>query len=429
MRRPTTTTTTTTANTSFGSRSNVRATSLACGEVVGQSSKLHNLNTPLRVRSLASGQMNDSSIAEITVSMGSSSYSHSSPTTMTSYTQEFPRKKKDYDPDCLDASIDGSFVDPYLDLSRKRPLKPEPQIPRFPVQEDSTEDDFQTAYSNQDYLRDRKSIQSPQELPRQRQQSQQPQQHPANVSTRSQRSSISALTEANTTHTSLPPDRVAKARQERRYWNDMVSRRTMTLGTLHRSTAEALFSLGHVHMQLKDYPNAMAAFQSSSKIFKALNGPTHLSVARSLDAYGLATLRHCKDEPGLLQAKQALDDAFSIRFHNLGVWHVDTVETYNRIASVYLHLGFLEKACTAYEEVYLVRKAIYGPKHPSVAISAHGLANVHMKMDQYEEAARFFRLALGVYRKMDLPTDHPTVARLLQDIQRLELQKVKRRGR
>jgi hypothetical protein len=105
-----------------------------------------------------------------------------------------------------------------------------------------------------------------------------------------------------------------------------------------------------------------------------------LSVGRALDAYGLAALRSLKTHARLRQAKSALDEAFAIRFHQLGVWHVDTVETFNKIASVHLHMGNFREACRAYEEVYLVRKAIFGMKHPSVAISAHSLANVHLKL-------------------------------------------------
>ena len=218
-------------------------------------------------------------------------------------------------------------------------------------------------------------------------------------------------------------ERLRIAQQEQSYWTGVVNNRSATLGTLHRHTAEAFLSLGHAHMRLNNYSEAMSSFQSSCKIFKALDGPTHVSVGRALDAFGLAALR-CKQGGAtyLIQAKTALEEAFAIRFHSLGVWHVDTVETFNKIASVYLHMGRLMEASLAYKEVYLVRKAIYGVNHPSVAISAHGLANVYLRMKQPEQSLLYFDVALGIYRSMHLPKGHPTVARLLNDRKRLRKQ-------
>ena len=83
-------------------------------------------------------------------------------------------------------------------------------------------------------------------------------------------------------------------------------------------------------------------------------------------------------------------------------------------------MGSLEEACRAYEEVYLVRKAIFGMNHPSVAISAHSLANVHLKLSQPEDSFSYYNIALEIYRSMGLSKTHPTVARLLRDRKRLD---------
>lgn len=216
-------------------------------------------------------------------------------------------------------------------------------------------------------------------------------------------------------------ERQFRDQQQEKYWSSIAISRTMKYGTMHRQTAEALLLLGHAHMRLNKFQAAMDVFQSSCKIFKALDGPTHLSVGRALDAFGLAALRYKEaGTSNLTKAKNALEEAFAIRFHSLGVWHVDTVETFNKIASVYLHLGRLQEAAHAYNEVFLVRKAIYGSNHPSVAISAHGLANVYLRLQQPQESLRYFQVAMNVYNAMRLPNNHPTVARLLNDLKRLE---------
>jgi tetratricopeptide (TPR) repeat protein len=128
------------------------------------------------------------------------------------------------------------------------------------------------------------------------------------------------------------------------------------------------------------------------------------------------------DTPLMRKAQQILYQAFAIRFHKLGVWHVDTVETYNKLASVHLHLGELKEACQAYQQVLLVRRAIFGCSHPSVAISAHSLANVYYKLQMEHESMHWYQVALVIYEEdLQLSHHHPTVAKLLKDRARLDL--------
>jgi tetratricopeptide (TPR) repeat protein len=215
-------------------------------------------------------------------------------------------------------------------------------------------------------------------------------------------------------------EREHQCRKEQVFWDTTAATRSRDLGLFHHDTAEAFMSLGHAHLRLNEYDEAMEAFQTSCKIFNALDGPTHLSVGRALDAFGLAALRHY--EGGtlyLIQAKTALEEAFAIRFHSLGVWHADTVETFNKIGTVYLHMGRLNEAADAYREVYLVRQAIYGSQHPSVAIVAHGLANILFNMRHLEEARNYFTVAFNIYQSMKLSNRHPAMVRLQVDQSRL----------
>jgi tetratricopeptide (TPR) repeat protein len=231
---------------------------------------------------------------------------------------------------------------------------------------------------------------------------------------------ISLVPSATTRSANEVTEREHQCRKEQVFWDTMAASRSKNLGIVHHDTAEAYMSLGHAHLRLNEYDEAMEAFQTSCKIFKALNGPTHLSVGRALDAFGLAALRHHEGGPlYLIQAKTALEEAFAIRFHSLGVWHADTVETFNKIGNVYLYMGRLKEAADAYREVYLVRLAIYGNIHPSVAIIAHGLSNIHFIMSQQEEAQYYFEVASNVYMSMDLSSQHPAMVRLRRDRDRL----------
>jgi hypothetical protein len=208
--------------------------------------------------------------------------------------------------------------------------------------------------------------------------------------------------------------------KEQTYWNTILTARKMTHGIVHRKTAKAFMYLGNSHMRGGDYPQATKAFESACNIYKTLDGPHNLSVAGSLDSIGLAALRSRKSTITLDKANTVLGEAFAIRFALLGPWHVDTVETYNKIASVHLHLQEFREAAKAYEEVHSVRAALFGERHPSVAIAAHSLANVYLKLSQHDLSYHYYNVALDIYTHMQLPTDHPTVARLLRDRKRLE---------
>lgn len=287
-----------------------------------------------------------------------------------------------------------------------------------------------------------------------------------------------------------------------RYWKQRLQRTIRSFSNSHPKTAEAWFNLGHAQLEAyrcrhnQDEKNerknddrgahchqlAVNHFTQAHRIWAHHYGPYHLTIGRVFDAIGLALVRRAtklkaekcvsadsrrrqrtNHKNTLLQAQKLLDQAFAIRFHQLGVWHVDTVETYNKLAGVYLHLGQLEKALHAYQEVYLVRKAIFGSgdgggststssnnkhsnvssarstnfatktrattmasmRHPSVAISAHSVANVYYKMKQFDKAIEWYQVGLVIYESMGLSYRHPTVARLLKDKSRIFPQYIK----
>ena len=204
------------------------------------------------------------------------------------------------------------------------------------------------------------------------------------------------------------------------YWNTIVTTRIMNYGRMHNMTAEAFMEKGHASLRAKQYREALESFKSARRIWKAKHGDTHLTVAKASDGIGMAYLRSPKTRENLNHARKNLDYAFTIRYHELGPWHVDTVDSYNKIAGVYLHLSQYNAALKAYEQVFLVRKAIFGDDHPSVAVSAHALANVHFHLSEIKESLYYYNVALEIYTQMHLDMNHPTVSRLLRDRKRLD---------
>lgn len=139
----------------------------------------------------------------------------------------------------------------------------------------------------------------------------------------------------------------------------------------------------------------------------------------ALNKVGLAACQLSKMEANLRKALEALNQSFSIRFEVLGPSHADTIDTLNNMAGVYFHLGKLNEARQAYFEVWTMRQAVFGTNHPSVAVTAHALGGVHLRLGQAEEAAKHYYNAFDIYRHLDLSEEHPTVARLLSDIDQL----------
>jgi tetratricopeptide (TPR) repeat protein len=229
--------------------------------------------------------------------------------------------------------------------------------------------------------------------------------------------------------------------REVRYWKRRLDHATKHHGRVHPQTAEASFNLGHAQLRCLHYDPALENLTHAHAIWRSLHrgDRLHLSVGRALDGMGLCLLRSStKQRPrqqkqrqqgdrrrrqrtdSLREAQRLLEQAFAIRCHHLGVWHVDTVETYNRLASVRLHLGDVAGACHAYQEVFHVRRAIFGRSHPSVAISAHSVANCHYRLGSVPQSLQWYQRALDVYEAMGLAYRHPAVARLLKDRSRLE---------
>ena len=260
--------------------------------------------------------------------------------------------------------------------------------------------------------------------------------------------------------------------REIQYWRQRLHYATKYYGKAHTATADAYFNLGQAQTKLQYnhgnsnhsnsivnkkkqqfYNLAVENLTISYQIWERKHGPHHVSVGRALDALALAVIRranHSKKgnninstkkndtttttttnnnpdpevavvyENDMRYAQQLLEQSFAIRHYHLGVWHVDTVDSYNKLASVHLHLGELRKACHHYKEVFFTRRAIFGGRHPSVAISAHAVANCYYKLRDVPEALHWYQLSLDVYERMKLPYRHPTVAKLLKDRSRLD---------
>lgn len=218
-----------------------------------------------------------------------------------------------------------------------------------------------------------------------------------------------------------------RAQQQRLYWSTVVERLFAVHGSYYLETADARMELGQASLQANEFGAAKENFQAAYCTYRRFRKT--VACAKALDRLGVAT-SHLKIRGGsggssgnnntYPQALRLLHDAFWLRKQELGLWHVDTVDTMNRIARVHCLADQWNKARRAYWEVFWVRKAIFGAYHPSVAVAAHDLANAFCRLGKLSDADNFYQLGLEIYDRMGLSASNPAVAKLLRDMKQLK---------
>lgn len=215
-----------------------------------------------------------------------------------------------------------------------------------------------------------------------------------------------------------------ESRAELDAWQAAVERRLAACGVASRSTAEALVNLGRLRLAAAEYTEAQKAFQLAYRVYAKGNRP--LGTASAMIGVGEAASREAAElvEPDRTEAMQraytVLLEAFRLRQRHLGSHHPDTVDCLNLIARLHVVYGDHVEAQRCYWQVYWVRLAIFGPRHPSPAVAAHALANVFYHCSALEDASNFYQIAMEVYDTMNLPSENPAVKRLIADMKRLE---------
>ena len=188
--------------------------------------------------------------------------------------------------------------------------------------------------------------------------------------------------------------------KQRQFWQLRVLKESVEHGASSLPVAQMLMHLGEAQLNLNQYEPALASYQSALQVFTAVHGDNHVSVAKSLDKIGFA---QCRTHQNLDFALKCLQEAYQIRKEELGQDHVDTVDTLNNLAGVYLNMGSFEKATRDYLLVLDYRLAIFGHDHPSVAVTSFTVGSILMQfMDKPERAEKYLKFSLGVYEKLGL---------------------------
>ena len=234
------------------------------------------------------------------------------------------------------------------------------------------------------------------------------------------------------------------------HWINRASHTLEHHGVNHITTANAFLDLGQAYLRAQDYTSAQDVCKTAIRVYERTcrrsgflsdecdddDDDNHLRLAKALDVLGMAqsggggngnnnydkesavTRTHGPTKTSLLLGIQSLRKSFRIRYDKLGPAHVDTVETLNKIANIYMALGMYSSACMDFREVMELRKAIMGEHHPSVAIAAQSVGNAHLKLKENSRAKAHYLQALNTFAVCGL-ADHKVAKKLRDDVRLL----------
>ena len=203
------------------------------------------------------------------------------------------------------------------------------------------------------------------------------------------------------------------------FWQDRITERTQRYGTHSYQTVLAWMDLGHAQFRQGEYKAAAGTFATAVRLTQARGG---LPAAQALHFQGTATSRaETADKPAQAQALSLLERALQIRQAQLGADHPDTVATQNSMAWVYYYSQQHRQASETFWYVFWKRQALFGPRHPAVAVAATDLARTFRKLNRDSDAQNFYSIALQIYDQMHVPSSNPAVQRVRQELNALEL--------
>jgi tetratricopeptide (TPR) repeat protein len=193
-------------------------------------------------------------------------------------------------------------------------------------------------------------------------------------------------------------------------------------------TAYLFLELGKTYMMpLHRYLEAISSFFQAAAIFRHLQNQ-NVAMATALDyaaqTYGLARQRGHADTiheyHEMTRFETCLYEAWKHRSVELGPYHIDTVDTLQHLAQHYVVIEQPQRALELFSKVVSIRRSMFGPDHPSIAVLAHCLGNAQLQSHNTPAAEEWYGVALEIYNLLQLPNHNPAVRRLLDDRKRLQ---------
>jgi tetratricopeptide (TPR) repeat protein len=188
------------------------------------------------------------------------------------------------------------------------------------------------------------------------------------------------------------------------------------LGPGHPNVATSVSNLGLVLHDLGDLAGAQAAYERALAIDEQAFGPQHPNVATDLNNLGMVL----KDQGDLAGAQAAYERALAIWTTAYGKEHPQVATANNNLGLVLKDQGDLEGARGAYKRALAIDEQAFGPQHPDVAIRVNNLGGVLKDQGDLAGARAAFERALAILESSSLPPDHPHIASVRDNLDRLD---------
>lgn len=186
----------------------------------------------------------------------------------------------------------------------------------------------------------------------------------------------------------------------------LATRRRM-LGETHVDVAHTLNALGVAHRLRGDYVAAESLAARGLEIQRRLHVGEHVEVAHSMADY--AEVLRVRGE--LPRAESVYSEALAMRRRLLGDEHADVADTKNNLALALDARGDHAGAIAMHREALAVRMRLFGENHIDVANSYDNLALALAASGEYAEAERLGRDALRLNRVL-LGESEPRTVRI-----------------
>jgi serine/threonine-protein kinase len=186
-----------------------------------------------------------------------------------------------------------------------------------------------------------------------------------------------------------------------------LATRRRTLGETHVDVAHTLNALGVAYRLRGDYAAAESLAAQGLEIQRRLHTGEHVEVAHSIADYA-EVLRVRGDLP---RAESLYSEALEMRRRLLGDEHADVADTKNNLALALDARGDHAGAIAMHREALAVRMRLFGENHIDVANSYDNLALALAASGEYAEAERLGRDALRLNRVL-LGESEPRTVRI-----------------
>ncbi len=211
---------------------------------------------------------------------------------------------------------------------------------------------------------------------------------------------------------------------------DQGAERLRELRTQPEVQAEMQEVIGRVYRELGHYEEAYPLLRRSLEQRRRQAGDESAAVGSSLHQLGLYYQQKGEYET----ADSTLRAALTVRRTALPPGHPAVAETMAELGNLqWYNFGNYAVADSLLHKALRLRRVAYDTSHVDLAASLNDLANLYHRRGQHEEAARYYREALSMYKK--LLGSHPNVAivegnfaTLLRDMGRYDAAETRQRA-